>query len=89
MRDAVAGMTEGYPGNAAGGEAGRLARELCHDLIDSAAAIKVLAHVADAEAGADPAAGSLLRNHLNGISAAAGQIAEVCERVLKQGGLSL
>ena len=81
-------MTVGFPGNAADGTGGSLARELCHDLIESAAAIKVLARVADSEAGADPAAGSLLRSHLDGISAAAGQIAEVCERVLRQGGPS-
>lgn len=81
-------MRTEYPGNAADVTAGRLTRELCHDLIDSAAAIKVLAHVAGVEAGADPAAGSWLRGHLNGISAAAGQIAEICERVLGQGGAS-
>jgi signal transduction histidine kinase len=54
-------------------------RELCHDLMEPAAAIRLLARMAqDTERGQD------LRNRLAAIDTAAGQIAAICEHVLHQ-----
>ena len=57
-------------------------REVCHDLIEPAAAIRWLVRAAATESGQD------LRNRLDAIAVAASQIAAICENVLDwpQGG---
>lgn len=59
-------------------------RELCHDLLESAATIGLLAQVAGTEA--DPAVypGSQLPSQLRLITAAARQVAAICAQVLDQ-----
>jgi hypothetical protein len=59
-------------------------RELCHDLLESAATIRLLAHAAGAEA--DPAVypGSQLPSQLRLITTAASQVAAICAQVLDQ-----
>ncbi|HLH84941.1 MAG TPA: hypothetical protein VKV38_16925 [Trebonia sp.] len=80
-------MTGGQFGMPADRSPDMLVRELCHDLIESAAAIGIFVRLADTEAtGAGLAAGCQLRSRLEGIAAAAGQIVEICQRVLEQGG---
>ena len=59
-------------------------RELCHDLLESAATIGLLAHAAGAEAGPAVAPESQLPGQLRLITAAAGQIAAICAQVLDQ-----
>ena len=51
-------------------------REVCHDLIEPTATIRWLARAAEAESGGQ------LRDRLQAIAAAAGQIAAICEEVL-------
>jgi hypothetical protein len=99
----VAGMPRGYSSIASDvTTADRRVRELCHDLMEPAATIRLLAQVADAEAAdaeaaeaeagdpasadAAPALQARLRSRLRVIDAAATQIAAICERVLEQGG---
>lgn len=59
-------------------------RELCHDLLESAATIGLLAQAADMEAGPAVAPDSQLPSQLRLITAAAGQIAGICTQVLDQ-----
>jgi hypothetical protein len=59
-------------------------RELCHDLLESAATIGVLAQVAGVEAGPAVAADSQLPNQLHLITAAASQITAICADVLDE-----
>ena len=59
-------------------------RELCHDLLESAAAIGLLAQAAAAEADPAVAAGSQLSGQLRLIAAAAGQVVATCTNVLDQ-----
>lgn len=59
-------------------------RELCHDLLESAATIRLLAQAAGAEAGPAVSPGSQLFCQLQLISATAGQIAEICADVLDE-----
>lgn len=59
-------------------------RELCHDLLESAATIGLLAQVADAEAGPAVAPDSQLPGQLGHISAAASRITEICAQVLDE-----
>ena len=61
-------------------------RELCHDLLESAATIGLLAHAADVEAG--PTVASELQGQLQLIIAAASQITTICAQVLDQLNLS-
>ena len=63
-------------------------RELCHDLLESAATIGLLAQAADVEAGPAVAPDSQLPGQLRLITAAAGQIAAICTQVLDQCGPS-
>jgi signal transduction histidine kinase len=56
-------------------EAGSTLRELCHDLIEPAATIRWLVRAASEESGQE------LRNRLEAIAVAAGQIAAICEYV--------
>ncbi len=80
-------MTAGHSGTPADGSADMPVRELCHDLIESAAAITIFVRLADADATeADVVAGCQERSRLRGIAAAAGQIVEICQGVLAQGG---
>jgi signal transduction histidine kinase len=58
----------------------QLVRELCHDLIDPAASITLLAHAAGADAGADAS----VQRHLQLIAAEAGRIADICGQVLNR-----
>jgi hypothetical protein len=81
----VAGTGAGYADFAAVGSADKLGRELCHDLIGPAAAIRMLAQLANAEvAGSHPDAGPWLQNRLREIAAAGGLIAEICTGALEQ-----
>lgn len=85
----MAGMAGGDFTTAADDSADALVHELCHDLIGSAAAVRVLALLAEAETdGADPAAAGRVRSRLRGIAGAAGQIVQICEGVLEQRGTS-
>jgi hypothetical protein len=85
----VAGMAGGDFTTTADDSADALVYELCHDLIGSAAAVRVLALLAEAETdGADPAAAGRVRSRLRGIAGAAGQIVQICEGVLEQRGTS-
>lgn len=59
-------------------------RELCHDLLESAATIGVLAQAASAEAGPAVAVDSQLPSQLRLITAAAGQITAICAHVLDE-----
>jgi len=59
-------------------------RELCHDLLESAATIGLLAQAAGTEAGPAVALESQLPSQLRLITAAAGQIAAICAQVLDQ-----
>jgi hypothetical protein len=59
-------------------------RELCHDLLESAATIGLLAQAADVEAGPAVAPESQLQGQLRLITAAANQIATICAQVLDQ-----
>jgi hypothetical protein len=59
-------------------------RELCHDLLESAATIGLLAHAADVEAGPAVAPESQLQGQLRLITAAASQITTMCAQVLDQ-----
>jgi hypothetical protein len=63
-------------------------RELCHDLLESAATIGLLAQVAGVEAGPAVASGSRLHGQLRLITAAANQITTICAQVLDQLNLS-
>jgi signal transduction histidine kinase len=63
------------PGEGAFGTAGSSLRELCHDLIEPTATIRWLAHAA-------AASGEDLRDRLEAIAAAAGQIAAICGDIL-------
>jgi signal transduction histidine kinase len=58
----------------------RLLRELCHDLIESAASIKLLAHAAGPDAVANPS----LAHRLRMIATEAGRIADICGQVLNR-----
>jgi|CZKT01.1.fsa_nt_gi signal transduction histidine kinase len=75
----MTGPDEGDRGveTAGPGEA-RLLRELCHDLIELVASIKVLAHAGCAEAGP----GEPVQDRLRLISQEAGRIASICGHVL-------
>lgn len=80
----MAGMGAGYADFAADG-ADKLGRELCHDLIGPAAAIRMLAHLANAEvAGSHPDTGPWLQSRLREIAAAGGLIAEICTGALER-----
>ena len=57
-------------------------RELCHDLLESAAAIGLLVRVAAAEADPAVAAGSQLSGQLELIATAASQVLTICTDVL-------
>ena len=59
-------------------------RELCHDLLESAATIGLLAQAANLEAGPAVAPESQLQGQLRLITAAANQIATICAQVLDQ-----
>jgi hypothetical protein len=60
-------------------------RELCHDLIGPAAAIRILAQLANAEAaGSHPDAGAWLQSRLREIAEAGGRIADICTGALEQ-----
>ena len=59
-------------------------RELCHDLLESAATIGLLAQAADVEAGPAVAPESQLQGQLRLITAAANQITTICAQVLDQ-----
>jgi hypothetical protein len=59
-------------------------RELCHDLLESAATIGLLAHAAGAEAGPAVAPGAQLPSQLRLITVAASQIVAICAQVLDQ-----
>ena len=63
-------------------------RELCHDLLESAATIGLLAHAADVEAGPAGAPESQLQGQLRLSIAAASQITTICAQVLDQLNLS-
>ncbi len=56
----------------------RLLRELCHDLVEPAASIKVLAHAACADLDPD----SAIRSRLRVIANEAARITEICGQVL-------
>jgi signal transduction histidine kinase len=58
----------------------RLLRELCHDLIESAASIKLLAHAAGPDAVPNPSVAHRLRQ----IATEAGRIADICGQVLNR-----
>jgi len=60
----------------------RLLRELCHDLIESAASIKLLAHAAGPDAVPIP----LVAHRLALIATEAGRIADICGQVLNRPG---
>jgi hypothetical protein len=64
------------------------ARELCHDLLESAATIGLLAQAAGLEAGPAVAPDSRLPDQLLHITAAASQITTICGQVLDQLNLS-
>lgn len=77
----------GAAGTAGAAGAARLsapAREFCHDLLQGAATIGLLARAADVEADPSVPPESQLRRSLREMSAAAGQIAAICEQVLRQ-----
>lgn len=59
-------------------------RELCHDLLESAATIGLLAQAADMEAGPAVTPESQLQGQLRLITAAADQITTICVQVLDQ-----
>ena len=59
-------------------------RELCHDLLESAATIGLLAQAADMEAGPAVTPESQLQGQLRRINAAASQITTICAQVLDQ-----
>lgn len=59
-------------------------RELCHDLLDSAATIGLLAQAANLEAGPAVTQESQLQGQLRLITAAANQITTICAQVLDQ-----
>jgi hypothetical protein len=61
---------------------------LCHDLLESAATIGLLAHAADAEASPAVSPESQLQGQLRLIIAAASQITTICAQVLDQLSLS-
>jgi signal transduction histidine kinase len=63
-----------------GAAAARLLRELCHDLIEPVAAIKLLVQVACMEAPPDPP----VRDRLRLIADEAGRIGDICGQVLDQ-----
>jgi two-component system OmpR family sensor kinase len=60
----------------------RLLRELCHDLIEPASSIKLLASAACSELDAD----STVRDRLRIIASEAAQITEICRQVLDRPG---
>jgi hypothetical protein len=60
------------------------ARELCHDLLESAATIGLLAQAASLEAGPAVAPESQLQGQLRIITAAADQITTICAQALDQ-----
>lgn len=64
------------PGGEASGAADWPLRELCHDLIEPTATIRWLVRAAEAESGEE------LRDRLEAIAAAAGQIAAICDDIL-------
>lgn len=81
----MAGMGAGYADFATGRPADKLDRELCHDLIGPAAAIRMLAQLANAEVpDSHPDARAWLRGQLREIAAAGGLIAEICTGALEQ-----
>jgi hypothetical protein len=59
-------------------------RELCHDLLESAATIGLLAQVAGAEAAPAVAPGSQLPGQLRLITTAASQVTAICAQVLDE-----
>jgi hypothetical protein len=59
-------------------------RELCHDLLESAATIGLLAQVAGAEAATAVAPGSQLPGQLRLITTAASQVTAICAQVLDE-----
>jgi hypothetical protein len=59
-------------------------RELCHDLLESAATIGLLAQAAGLEAGPAVAPDSQLPGQLRCITAAASQITAICAHVLDE-----
>ena len=63
-------------------------RELCHDLLESAATIGLLAQAAGMEAGPVVAHESQLQGQLRIITVAANQIATICAQVLDELNLS-
>ncbi len=78
----AAGVTApGSPGGADGAEV-RALRELCHDLIEPASSIKLLAHAASAGAGSDP----VMKQRLRLIAAEARRIADICGQMLNRPG---
>jgi hypothetical protein len=59
-------------------------RELCHDLLESAATIGLLAQVAGAEAAPAVAPDSQLPGQLRRITTAASQVTAICAQVLDE-----
>lgn len=59
-------------------------RELCHDLLESAATIGLLAQAAGAEATPTVAPDSQLPRQLRRITTAASQVAAICAQVLDE-----
>lgn len=79
----MAGME--YADFAADGSASTPGRELCHDLIGPAVAIRMLAQLANAEiADSHPDAETRLQSRLREIAAAGGLIAEICTGALER-----
>ena len=77
--DVIAGTRDAIQ-DQAGAAAARLLRELCHDLIEPAASIKLLVHAAHAEASPETSVCDCLRL----IAKEAGIIADICGQVLGQ-----
>jgi signal transduction histidine kinase len=79
--DVAAGTDDAVLGDELTGAAeARLLRELCHDLIEPVASIKLLVQVACTEAKSD----SLVLDRLGLIADEAGRIADICGQVLDQ-----
>ena len=70
----------GHEAGAAGAAEARLLRELCHDLIEPVASIKLLVEVTCMEAHPDPP----VRDRLRLIADEAGRIGDICGQVLDQ-----
>jgi two-component system, OmpR family, sensor kinase len=67
-----------FPASGTSAPVARLLRELCHDLMEPAASIKLLARALGASAGPDPA----VQHRLRLIAAEASRIADICGQVL-------